>query len=64
MCRLHGTLVHYSLSHDCKFFIAGTFVGIDIVRDRDARKMYLSQAALIDLLLEQGLEGILRVVKT
>jgi hypothetical protein len=27
---------HYSLSHDCNFFKAGTFVGLDIVRDRDA----------------------------
>ena len=50
---------HYSLHHDCKFFIAGTFVGIDIVRDRDARKMYLSQAALIDRLLEQEFAGIM-----
>ena len=50
---------HYSLHHDCKFFIAGTFVGIDIVRDRDARKMYISQSALIDRLLESEFNGIM-----
>ena len=50
---------HYSLHHDCKFFITGTFVGIDIIRDRDARKMYLSQATLIDRLLEQEFGGIM-----
>ena len=50
---------HYSLHHDCKFFIAGTFVGIDIIRDRDARKMYLSQATLIDRLFEQEFGGIM-----
>ena len=54
--RFHA---HYSLHHDCKFFIAGTFVGMDIIRDRDARRMYLSQAALIDRLLEQEFEGIM-----
>jgi hypothetical protein len=51
---------HYSLHHDCKFFIAVTFVGIDIIRDRYARKHYLSQATLIDRLLEQEFEGIMR----
>jgi hypothetical protein len=51
---------HYSLSHDCKFFVAGTYVGIDVLRDRDARKMYLSQTALIDRLLEQEFAGIMR----
>ncbi len=38
----------------------GTFVRIDIPRDRDASKMCLSQAALIDRLLEQEFLGILR----
>jgi hypothetical protein len=51
---------HYSLSHDCKFFVARTYVGIDILRDRDARKMYLSQTTLIDRLLEQEFAGIMR----
>ncbi len=50
---------HCSLSHDCRFLIAGTFVGIDILRDRYARKMYLSQAVLIDCLLEQEFAGIM-----
>jgi hypothetical protein len=48
---------HYSLSHACKFVIAGTFVGLDILRDREARKMYLSQVVLIDHLLEQEFNG-------
>jgi hypothetical protein len=51
---------HYSLSHDGKFFTAGTFVGLEIIRDRDARKMYLSHATLIDRLLEQEFAGIMR----
>ena len=49
---------HYALSYDCKFSLASTFVGLEILRDRDARKMYLSQTALIDRLLEQEFEGI------
>ena len=36
---------HYALSHDCKFFLARTFVGIDILLDRAAHKMYLSHTA-------------------
>ena len=59
LCLARRFHAHYSLHHDCKFFIAGTFVGIDIIRDRDARKMYLSQATLIDRLLEQEFEGIM-----
>ena len=51
---------HYALSFDCKFFLASTFVGLEILRDRDARKIYLSQTALIDRLLEQEFEGIMR----
>jgi len=55
--RFHA---HYALSYACKFFLARTFVGLDILRDRDARKMFLSQTALIDRLLEQEFEGIMR----
>ncbi len=51
---------HYFLSHNCKFFVAGTFVGIDILQDSDASKMYLSQAVLTDRLLEQEFAGIMR----
>jgi hypothetical protein len=50
---------HYSRHCACKFFVAGTFDGLDIVRDCDASKMYLSQAALIDILLEQEFSGIM-----
>ncbi len=40
-------------------FPFGSFVGIDILWGRDACKMYLSQAALIDRLLEQEFAGIM-----
>ncbi len=40
-------------------FFAGTFVGIDIVLNSDARKMYLSQATRIEQLLEQEFAGII-----
>ncbi len=41
-----------------KFFLASTIVGIDIVRNRDARTMYLSLTALIDRLHEPESDGI------
>jgi hypothetical protein len=55
--RFHA---HYRLHHLCKFGLAATFVGIDIIRDRSARRIYLSQATLIDRLLEQEFAGIMR----
>jgi hypothetical protein len=50
---------HYSLHYDCKFFIAGTHVGMDIIQDLDASNLYLSQATLINCLLEKKLGGIM-----
>ncbi len=50
---------HFSLQYDCKFFTARTCVGIDIILDLDASKMYLSQATLNNRLLEQKLGGIM-----
>ena len=38
LCLSRRFHTHYSLHHDCEFFSAGTFVGIDIIRDRDALK--------------------------
>ena len=51
---------YYSKHHKCKFGAAGEFVGLHIVRDRDSRRIYLSQSALIDRLLEQEFAGIMR----
>ena len=51
---------HYSLHHDCTFFIAGTSVSIDSIWDCDASTLFLSWVTLIDRLLEQEFEGIMR----
>ena len=50
---------YYSKHHKCKFGAAGEFFGLHIVRDRDSRRIYLSQSALIDRLLEQEFAGIM-----
>ena len=59
LCLAQRFHAHYSLHCDCKFFITRTCVGIDIILDLDASKMYLSQATLINCLLEQELGGIM-----
>jgi hypothetical protein len=43
---------HFGQYFSCKKIIAREFVRMYIIRDRDARKIYLSQALLIDRLLE------------
>ncbi len=43
----------YSLSHDCRFSIAGNFVCLDIVWFQDACKLYLCQAAFLHHFLVQ-----------
>uniref|UniRef100_A0A7S0MSU5 Reverse transcriptase Ty1/copia-type domain-containing protein n=1 Tax=Cryptomonas curvata TaxID=233186 RepID=A0A7S0MSU5_9CRYP len=53
-------LAHYRKHHLCKFGLAATFVGVDVIRDRSTRRIYLSQATLIDRLLEQEFAGIMR----
>jgi hypothetical protein len=61
MDHLHGGFMHIILClMIANSFVAGTFVGIIILWDRNARKMYLSQAVLIDSLLEQEFAGIMR----
>jgi hypothetical protein len=50
--------LHYGLHHRSKFSVAGTFVGIDIIRHRAARCNFLSQATLIDRLLEHEFSDI------
>ncbi len=51
--------VHSSRHDDSEFFVADTFVGMHIIWDSDASKMYLSQTTLIDRLLEQEFVGIM-----
>jgi hypothetical protein len=47
---------HLSLSHDCKVFTAGTFVGLDIIWDRDASNMYLSRLLSLIVCLSKNLQ--------
>ena len=51
---------HFGKTFSCKKSIAREFVGMHIIRDRAARKIYLSQALLIDRLLETEFDGIMQ----
>jgi hypothetical protein len=51
LCALDIAMQFYvydSRHHDSEFFVADTFVGMDVIQDLDASKMYLSQGTLID----------------
>ena len=51
---------HFGQSFSCKKSIAREFVGMYIIRDQNARKIYLSHCLLIDRLLETEFDGIMQ----
>jgi hypothetical protein len=43
--------IHHGLHHKCKFGLAGTFAGFDIIRDRAARRLSFSGCSYSDLFI-------------
>ena len=51
--------LYFGKRFKCKMSVAHEFVGLHIIRDRLARRIYLSQALLLDRLLEKEFMGIM-----